>query len=132
MYRILTALVMAVLLVMAVAASAEVTIGSPKEGDVVGPNTPLHGQCSERAFVVVISDVLAADGTKIGFVPGLRHWTNDDNSISMRISTPRVVFGEKDEPVSYVIHVRAYSSPEKAQAGDAPDVGEASVTVKSG
>jgi hypothetical protein len=132
MYRILTVLVVTALLLMAVAASASVTVGSPKDGDVVGPSTSIYGQCSERAFVVVISDVIASDGTKIGSVPGIRHWTNDDNSIAVRIATPRVVFGEKGEPVSYAIHVRAYSTPDLAQAAGAPDVGEVTVTVKSG
>jgi hypothetical protein len=87
--------------------------------------------CSQRAFCVIISDVIAADGTKIGSVPGIRHWTNDDKSLNVRIATPRVAFGDKGEPVSYVIHVRAYSTSDLAQAAGAPDVGEATVTVKS-
>jgi hypothetical protein len=132
MSRILTALVVATLLVMAVAASAGVTIGSPKDGDVVGPSTPVIGQCSQRAFCIVVSDVMSADGTKIGTVPGIRHWTNDDNSLNVLIATPHVVFGGGyTETVTYVIHVRAYSTVEKAQAADTPDVGEATVTVKS-
>lgn len=132
MYRIVTTLLVVTLLVLAVAASASVTVGSPTDGQTVGPNTPIFGQCSQRAFVVIISDVMAADGTKIGSVPGIRHWTNDDNSIGVRIATPRVVFGDKGEPVTYLIHVRAYTTPENAQADQAPDVGEATVTVKSG
>jgi hypothetical protein len=131
MFRMLTALVVVALLTTAVAASASVTIGSPRDGDVVGPSTPIYGQCSQRAFVVVITDVLSAAGEKIGQVPGIRHWTNDDNSISVRIATPRISFGEKGEAVTYVIHVKAYSTPQMAQEDEAPDVGEAKVTVKS-
>jgi hypothetical protein len=131
MYRILPVLVVIALLAVAVAASASVTITSPKDNEVVGPSTPVTGMCSAHAFLVVISDVIAADGTKIGTVPGIRHWTNDDNSIDVRIATPRIAFGDKTQPVSYVIHVRAYSTPDLAQAAGTPDVGEASVTVKS-
>ena len=127
----LTALILVGLMVAAVAASAEVIIGSPTDGSTVGPNTPIYGRCSERAFLVITTDCMDADGEKIGMVPGIRHWTNDDNSISVRISTPRVSFGDRQQPVTYVIHVKAYSSPAAAQAGEMPSVGEAQVSVKS-
>ena len=131
MPRFLTALLLVSLLLTAVAASAEVAVSNPTDGDVVGPSTPIHGRCSQRAFVVVTTDVIAADGQTVGMVPGIRHWTNDDNSISVRISTPRISFGDKDEPVSYIIHVRAYTTPDLAQEAQAPDVGEVDITVKS-
>lgn len=131
MYRTLTALLIAAFLIAATVASAEVTIGSPRDDDVVGPSTPIYGQCSARAFVVVITDALAADGTNLGSVPGIRHWTNDDNSISVRIATPRVSFGDQSLPVTYVIHVRAYTTPELAQSGQTPDVGAVDIRVKS-
>ncbi len=131
MYRILVPLLTVALLTAARMASAEVVIGSPRDGDVVGPSTPIYGRCSERAFIVVITDVLATDGTLVGTVPGIRHWTNDDNSISVRVATPRISFGDKDEPVHYVIHVRAYSSPALANAGQYPDLGSVDIRVRS-
>ena len=131
MYRTLTACIVVALLVLAVAASASVTLSSPKDGATVGPSTDVVGQVSARAFCIVTTSCTAADGTDLGMVPGLRHWTNDDNSIQVRISTPRVSFGDKGQPVNYAIHVRAYSTPEKAQAAGDPDLGEATVNVKS-
>lgn len=131
MFRALTALAVAALLAMGGAAFAEVTITSPQDGDVVGPSTPIRGYCSERAFVVVITEVMSTAGERLGIVPGIRHWTNDDNSIRVRVATPRISFGDKWEPLTYVIRVKAYSSPDLAQEDMAPDVGEAEVTVKS-
>ncbi len=132
MHRLLTALLISALLITGAAVSAEVTISTPQDGDVVGPSTPIHGQCSQRAFLVVVTDVLASDGRNVGMVPGIRHWTNDDNSISVRIATPRISFGEKEEPVTYVIHVRAYTALDLVESGQAPDVGEVEIKVKSG
>ncbi len=131
MFRALTMLAVVALLVAGGAALAEVTITSPQDGDVVGPSTPIRGYCSQRAFVVVITQVMSAAGEQVGMVPGIRHWTNDDNSIRVRIATPRISFGEKWEPLTYVIRVSAYSSPDLAQEDTVPDVGEAEVTVKS-
>ncbi len=131
MFRALTMLAVVALLVTAGAALAEVTITSPQEGDVVGPSTPVRGYCSQRAFVVVITEVRSAAGEQVGMVPGIRHWTNDDNSIQVRVATPRISFGEKWEALTYIIRVKAYSSPDLAQEDRAPDVGETEVTVKS-
>ena len=120
--------VLCTMLIAVSVASAEVTVISPTEGQTVGPSTPITGMCSQRAFLVVITDVILENGEQLGSVPGIRHWTNDDNSISVRISTPRL-FTQPNEKLTYIIHVKAYSSPEKAT--DAPDLGEAQVTCYS-
>jgi hypothetical protein len=128
MSRILAVLGVLTMLIGVSAASAEVTLTAPTEGQTVGPSTSITGRCSQRAFVVVITDVNLENGESLGSVPGIRHWTNDDNSISVRISTPRL-FTQPNEKLTYIIHVKAYSSAEMASA--APDLGETQVTCYS-
>ena len=128
MSRPLTALALLALLVTVSLASAEVTITSPTPGQVVGPSTPIRGTVSERAFLVIYSDVFRENGEHIGMVPGIRHWSNDDNTITVRIATPRL-FALPDERLRYEINVKAYSSPDRA--GEAPDLGEVKITVYS-
>jgi len=128
MSRLLLVLCIFTMLIAASVASAGVSVTSPTEGQIVGPSTPITGMCSQRAFVIVITEVNLANGESLGSVPGIRHWTNDDNSISVRISTPRL-FTQPNEKLTYIIHVKAYSSVEKA-TGD-PDLGEAQVTCYS-
>ena len=128
MSRILVVLSVLTMLIAVSVASAEVTVTSPTEGQTVGPSTPITGMCSQRAFVVVITDVILENGEAMGSVPGIRHWTNDDNSISVRISTPRMMLGTSQK-LTYIIHVKAYSSAELSTG--APDLGEAQVTCYS-
>jgi len=121
-------IVLCILLLAVSVASAEVTLNSPTAGQVVGPSTPIAGMCSQRAFVVVITEVTLDSGESLGFVPGIRHWTNDDNSIAVRISTPRL-FTQPGEKLTYTIHVKAYSSANQATGN--PDLGEATATCYS-
>jgi hypothetical protein len=131
MSRSLVTVVALVLLLAVSCAWADVTITSPTAGSTVGPATNVTGMCSQRAFLVIYSDVMNGDQL-IGSVPGIRHWTNDNNSYAVKISTPRLFLraGETPEPLTYVIHVKAYSNP-PSDAAATPDVGDASVTVNS-
>ena len=126
MTRIL--IVLGILLLAVSVASADVTLNSPTAGQIVGPSTAITGMCSQRAFVIVTTEVVLENGESLGFVPGIRHWTNDDNSIAVRISTPRI-YGQPNEKLTYTIHVKAYSSAN--QASGVPDLGEAVVTCYS-
>ena len=128
MSRVLVVLCVLTMLIAVSVASAEVTLTAPAEGQTVGPSTSITGTCSQRAFLIVTTDVNLANGETLGSVPGIRHWTNDDNSISVRISTPRL-FTQPNEKLTYIIHVKAYSSAEKS-TGE-PDLGEAQVTCYS-
>jgi hypothetical protein len=128
MSKVLAVLSILALLVVVSVASAEVTITAPPAGQVVGPSTAITGSCSQRAFLVVYTEVNSENGDPLGTVPGLRHWTNDDNSFAVLISTARV-FAQPNEKLTYVIHVKAYSSAEKS-TGD-PDLGDAQVTCYS-
>jgi hypothetical protein len=116
------------MLVAVSAASAEVTITAPTAGQVVGPATAITGSCSQRAFLVVYTEVSLENGDAAGTVPGIRHWTNDDNSFAVLISTARI-YTLPNEKLTYLIHVKAYSSAEKSSG--APDLGEAQVTCYS-
>lgn len=131
MSRTLVVLLVLVL-VSGSAAWAGVTITSPAAGSTVGPATTVTGVATERAFLVVYSEVMS-DQDPIGIVPGIRHWTNDDNSYRVKISTPRLFLrgGEVvGGALTYVIHVKAYSQPPQ-DLNEAPNLGEASVTVSS-
>ena len=128
MSRILLVLSVLTMLVAVSVASAEVTITAPTAGQTVGPSTAVTGSCSQRAFVVVITEVKRENGESLGLVAGLRHWTNDDHSISVVISTPRLFTGA-NEKLTYIIHVKAYSSAEKS-TGE-PDLGQAQATCYS-
>jgi hypothetical protein len=131
MSRTLTILAVLLLLVAVTCAYADVTITAPVAGALVGPSTVVTGAATQRAFLVIYSEVKTGD-TVTGNVPGIRHWTNDDNSYNVKISTPRLYLRNTDDtgPLTYVIHVRAYSKP-PAKATDTPDLGEATVTVSS-
>ena len=120
--------ILTMLIAVSMVSAAEVSITSPTEGQSVGPSTPITGMCSQRAFLVVITDVNMESGELLGSIPGIRHWTNDDNSISVRISTPRI-YTQPNEKLTYIIHVKAYSSAEKVTG--APDLGESQVTCYS-
>jgi hypothetical protein len=133
MSRSLVVLAVLVVLLATTLAWADVTITSPAAGSTVGPATVVTGAASQRALLVVYSEVFHG-ATLIGMVPGIRHWTNEDNSYNVKISTPKLFLrGGVDEnagPLSYLIHVRAYSQPPR-DAADAPDLGEATVRVSS-
>ena len=131
MSRALTLLAVLVLLSAVSLSWASVTITSPAAGSTVGPSTVVTGAASQRAFLVVYSDVFAGEES-LGMVPGIRHWTNDDDSYNVRISTPRLYLraGEQATQLTYIIHVKAYTAaPRNASAS--PDLGEATVTVYS-
>ena len=131
MSRALTLLAVLVLLSAVSLSWASVTITSPAAGSTVGPATVVTGMASQRAFLVVYSAVFSEDQS-IGSVPGIRHWTNEDNSYNVKISTPRLYLRGEDGAVqlTYIIHVRAYSQAPQ-RASDVPDLGEATVTVYS-
>jgi hypothetical protein len=120
----------ALILILVGNAAASVAINSPTNGQTVGPNTPITGQASERAFLVVITDLFLADTNEyLGQVPGIRGWTREDNSFAVRIATPRLI-NNLEARVKYVIRVQAFRAPSHRTAS--PDLGEASVTVYSG
>ena len=141
MSRSLVTVAALVLLLAVSCAWADVTITAPTAGSTVGPSTNVNGMASQRAFLVIYSEVMAAvtdengqtSQQRIGTVPGIRHWTNDDNSYAVKISTPRLILRTDQPatgPLTYVIHVRAYAqAPRDATA--TPDLGEATVTVNS-
>lgn len=131
MSRTITLLTTLVLLSAVSLSWASVTITSPASGATVGPNTPVTGMASQRAFLVIYSEVFAGE-EMLGMVPGIRHWTNEDNSYSVRIATPRLYLrGDAEaQRLTYVIHVKAYSAAPR-DASAVPDLGEASVTVYS-
>ncbi|HEY3397257.1 MAG TPA: hypothetical protein VGM19_06295 [Armatimonadota bacterium] len=129
MSRLISLIALLALLTVASVACADVTIGMPTAGSTVGPSTAVTGMCSQRAFLVVYSEVIDANNVPIGTVPGIRHWTNDNNSFGVRISTPRLL-SQADEHLTYEIHVKAYSHAPKSM-DDAPDLGEAQVSVDS-
>jgi len=89
---------------VALAASAPV-VNSPKDGDKIGPSVYLNIQTEGKQFVIVITDVYVRGNDKpVGSVPGIRHWTNDDGALTVRISTPRVVNAKKSD-ITYKIRV---------------------------
>ena len=125
-----TALLISVVLLLgaAVLAAADLTVSAPTAGQTVGPSTVVAGASTERVFLIIYTEVFDAQtGEQFGRVPGIRHWTFDDNSFRFRIATPRVIGG--DLKLKYVITVAAYSAP-PATPG-APDRGSVSVTVYS-
>jgi hypothetical protein len=134
MSRTLTILAVLLLLLAMTCAWADVTITAPADGSQVGPSTVVTGAASQRAFLVIYSEVKSGDDL-VGTVPGIRHWTNDDNSYNVKISTPRLYLRSTDPnaptQLTYVIHVRAFSQPPQDPMAT-PDLGEAMVTVTSG
>ena len=134
--------VVALVLVLAVSCAwADVTITSPTAGSTVGPATNVTGAASQKAFLVIYSEVFVTTTDENGqqhqelrgMVPGIRHWTNEDNSYAVKISTPRIYLNGGQAPagpLSYVIHVKAYSAP-PSSATDTPDLGEATASVNS-
>ncbi len=77
----------------------------PQEGAVLGPNYDITGSMPYKAFLVLLTDVLTADGTVLRTVPGIRHWTAADGTFHFRAASPRVSIGEKDTVVSYRIRL---------------------------
>ncbi len=119
----------AMLVVLATGVWAVVTITYPVEGQTVGSSTPVRGMVSQKAFLVIYSDIYRCNTNEhVRRVPGIRHWTKDDGSFAVRIATPRV-FADPSIKLIYKIHVRAYSQPNRG--ADPPDLSEAVVTVKS-
>lgn len=80
-------------------------VTSPEEGAALGPNYDITGSMPYRAFLVLVTDVLTADGEVLRTVPGIRHWTNQDGTFHFRAASPRVSIGEKDTVVSYRIRI---------------------------
>ena len=117
------------LLALAVVAWAAVTLSYPVQGQTVGTNTDVRGMASQKAFMVVYSEVYRNDNDAyVKRVPGIRHWTRDDGSFEFRIAMP-LVFRDPSIKLHYMIHARAYSQP--SVGTEAPDLGEAVVTVYS-
>jgi len=78
-------------------------VSSPKNGDRIGPNVFVTCKTEGKQFVIIITDVYVK-GQLVGSVPGIRHWTADDGSLTARIATPRVYNAPKAE-TSYTIRV---------------------------
>ena len=117
------------LLALAVAVWASVTLSYPVQVQTVGSNTDVRGMASQKAFMIVYSEVYRGDNNAyVKRVPGIRHWTQDDGSFAFRIATP-LVFRGPSTKLHYKIHARAYSQP--SAGTEAPDLGEAVVTVYS-
>jgi len=80
-------------------------VNMPREGDALGPNYEIGGYMPYKAFLVVLTDVITAQGELLRTVPGIRHWTNDDGSFRFRVASPRVSIGDKKTVVWYRIRV---------------------------
>ncbi|NPV46091.1 MAG: hypothetical protein HPY69_03970 [Armatimonadetes bacterium] len=85
-----------------------VTLVQPRDGDVVGPSIEVKGQAAPGEVIVIFTVVYnAATGEKLRTVPGIRHRNEEDGSFSFRVATPRLSFGnaENPPPLSYEMHV---------------------------
>ncbi len=80
-------------------------VTTPQEGAALGPNYDIMGSMPYKAFLVLVTDVLIADGTVLRTVPGIRHWTAADGTFHFRAASPRVSIGEKDTVVGYRIRI---------------------------
>ena len=101
----------AMLVVVATGVWAVVTIAYPVQGQTVGSSTPVKGMVSQKAFLVIYSDIYRCDTNEhVRRVPGIRHWTKDDGSFAVRIATPRV-FADPSIELTYKIHVGAQIRP---------------------
>jgi hypothetical protein len=78
-------------------------VSSPKNGDRIGSNVFVTCKTDGKQFVIVITDVYVK-GNLTGSVPGIRHWTEDDGTLTVRIATPRVFNAPKSD-TSYKIRV---------------------------
>lgn len=97
---------------------------APRNGEIVGPSTVVKGHATPGALVVVWTAVYnARTGELIKRVPGIRHRTKEDGSFEVRISTPRISFGQ-DVPLRYEIHAQMLDASGKRSL-------EAIVTVAS-
>lgn len=80
------------------------TISMPRNGDALGPSYDITGHMPQRAFLVVMTDVVRADtGEVLRSVPGIRHWTEADGTFRFRCASPRISIGERDTPLTYRI-----------------------------
>lgn len=85
---------------------AKPTITAPQEGAELGPNYEVIGSMPERAFVVVMTDVVDTEtGEVVRTVPGIRHWTRADGSFHFRVASPRVAIGDQERELSYRVRV---------------------------
>lgn len=85
-----------------------VTLTQPRDGDVAGPSIEVKGRAAPGEVIVIFTVVFnAATGEKLRTVPGIRHRTEEDGAFSFRIATPRLSFGnaENPPPLSYEVHV---------------------------
>jgi hypothetical protein len=80
-------------------------VTTPTEGAVLGPNYDVLGSMPYKAFLVVMTDCMTADGTVLRSVPGIRHWTYANGTFHFRVASPRVSIGEKETIVSYRVRV---------------------------
>jgi hypothetical protein len=103
---LLSLLTLSLLLVAAQAMAMESpVVTTPQEGAALGPNYDIMGTMPYKAFLVLLTDVLIADGTVLRTVPGIRHWTAADGTFHFRAASPRVSIGEKDTVVGYRIRI---------------------------
>ena len=81
-------------------------LSAPQEGASLGPNYDVIGRMPQRAFIVVMTDVVDSQtGAVLRTVPGIRHWTDMDGSFHFRVSSPRLMIGETNLPVSYRVRI---------------------------
>ena len=88
-------------------------VKTPTEGAVLGPNYDIVGSMPYKAFLVLVTDCMTADGEALRTVPGIRHWTNDDGTFHFRAASPRVSIGEKGTIVSYRVRIYEVKGDEK-------------------
>jgi len=104
--KLLVLLALAIVLVATQAVAMEKpTVTTPQEGAALGPNYDIEGSMPSKAFLVLVTDVMLADGTVLRTVPGIRHWTAQDGTFHFRAASPRVSIGEKDTVVGYRIRI---------------------------
>lgn len=81
-------------------------LSAPQEGASLGPNYDVIGRMPQRAFLVVVTDVINSEtGEVVGTVPGIRHWTDMDGSFHFRVSSPRIMLGQRGLPLSYRVRI---------------------------
>ena len=87
---------------IALAATAPV-VSTPKDGDKLGSNVYITLKTEGKQFIIVITDVFV-NQKQVGSVPGIRHWTDDNGDLTVRVATPRVLNAKKEDLV-YKIRV---------------------------
>jgi hypothetical protein len=85
----------------------------PPEGIALGPSYDVMGTLPAKALVVVMTDVIDADGNVFDTVPGIRHYTYDDGSFLFRCASPRAASKDSGAVFTYRVRVFAMQGEEK-------------------